>query len=44
MEAKDARVLIMLADPGCLSRIPVPDFFSIPDPGFNKQQKRSGKH
>ncbi len=31
-----------VADPGCLSRIPYPDFFSIPDPGSKNSNKRDG--
>jgi hypothetical protein len=31
-----------VADPGCLSRIPDPDFLPIPDTGSKKLNKREG--
>ncbi len=35
-------VVYSVADPGCLSRIPDPDFLPIPDPGSKKQQQKRG--
>jgi hypothetical protein len=33
---------VSVADPGCLFRIPDPDFLSIPDPGSKNSNKREG--
>ncbi len=48
-KSKDNRSLrshrtVSVADPGCLSRIPDPDFYPsrIPDPGYKNSSKREG--
>ncbi len=35
-------VVSSVADPGCLSQVPDPDFLPIPDPGSENLNKRKG--
>jgi hypothetical protein len=37
-------MLYSVADPGCLSRIPDPDFLPIPDPGSKNSNKKRGEN
>ncbi len=39
---KSPRVTVSVADPGCLSRIPDPNFLPIPDPESKNSYKREG--
>ncbi len=49
IQTLDLYLIRSVADPGCLSRIPDPDFLPIPDPGFripgskNSNKREGGK-